>query len=248
MPKHVTQTNALPLAQGAGRLRLAQARRRATHRRSATICRGARVICAITGAFPPLLASPEALGYTEFKHAGRDGRIARVTFERDRIRGRFVADEPPQQGEGPGTSRATDAGPAEAPTAEAHGGRFTSTMPQVEDPELLALLEKQGVESGLDDVAGLGNAKADLREMAESPEYCDATAKLIDDEVKRLIEDIEQGARKLMEANRDRLDHLVEALLEAETLGRDRIDELLGAAPDREQPSSRGSFLRCPAA
>jgi cell division protease FtsH len=67
------------------------------------------------------------------------------------------------------------------------------------------------------------------REMAQAPEYSDQTAKLIDDEIKRLISDVERRARKLLEDNRDRLKRLAERLLEAETLAREEIDALLGA-------------------
>jgi len=72
------------------------------------------------------------------------------------------------------------------------------------------------------------------REMAQSPDYSDATAKVVDDEVKRLITDVETHARKLMDDHRGTLDRLAEALLKAETLSREQIEGLLGersAAP-----------------
>ncbi len=69
------------------------------------------------------------------------------------------------------------------------------------------------------------------REMAQAPEYSDATGKLIDDEIKQLIEGIEQRIRKLMEGHRDRLERLAQALLKEETLGRESIDALLGEPP-----------------
>ena len=72
------------------------------------------------------------------------------------------------------------------------------------------------------------------REMAQAPEYSDETAKLIDDEIKRLVSDVERHVRKLLEDNRDRLKRLAERLLEAETLAREEIDELLGADSEEE--------------
>ncbi|MBK1731855.1 ATP-dependent zinc metalloprotease FtsH [Thiococcus pfennigii] len=69
------------------------------------------------------------------------------------------------------------------------------------------------------------------REMGQGPNYSDATGQLIDDEIKGLIEDIEQKARKLMSNNRSHLERLAEALVESETLGRERIGELLEGPP-----------------
>ncbi|MCF7989572.1 MAG: ATP-dependent zinc metalloprotease FtsH [Thiohalocapsa sp.] len=82
------------------------------------------------------------------------------------------------------------------------------------------------------------------REMAQSPDYSDATAKLIDDEVKRLISGIEDRARELMQGHRDALETIVDALLEAETLGREDVEELLrgqgeAADSDRRAAASR---------
>jgi len=74
------------------------------------------------------------------------------------------------------------------------------------------------------------------REMAHSPDFSDATAKVVDDEVKRLIKDIETHARKLMDDHRGALDRLADALLEAETLSRDQIEDLLG---ERSAPPAR---------
>jgi cell division protease FtsH len=70
------------------------------------------------------------------------------------------------------------------------------------------------------------------REMARAPEFSDQTAKLIDDEIKRLIGEIERYARGLLEGNRERLDRLARRLMDAETLGRDEIDTLLCEGED----------------
>jgi cell division protease FtsH len=48
------------------------------------------------------------------------------------------------------------------------------------------------------------------------------TQELIDDEVRRIVEELYEEVVALLEENRDRLDHLAEALLENETL--DEID------------------------
>jgi len=77
------------------------------------------------------------------------------------------------------------------------------------------------------------------REMARAPEFSDQTAKLIDDEIKRLVSDIEQQARRLVEDNRVCLDRLAKRLMVAETLAREEIDALLcaeGGADCAEPP------------
>ena len=57
--------------------------------------------------------------------------------------------------------------------------------------------------------------------------FSDATAQRIDAELKSLIDEIEQHARQLVDKNRDRLERLAKRLLEAETLSREQIDEVL---------------------
>jgi cell division protease FtsH len=68
------------------------------------------------------------------------------------------------------------------------------------------------------------------RELTQQQDFSDATAKLIDDEVKRLLEAAEGRDRELMEGHRDELDRLAEALLEEETIGRERIEALFQEA------------------
>lgn len=57
--------------------------------------------------------------------------------------------------------------------------------------------------------------------------FSDATAQRVDAEIKSLIDSIEQQARQLVDENRDRLERLAKRLLEAETLSREQIDEVL---------------------
>jgi cell division protease FtsH len=57
--------------------------------------------------------------------------------------------------------------------------------------------------------------------------YSQETAQQIDDEVRRIIEESEQAATKLLNDNRDKLDKLAETLLEKETMYASEIYELL---------------------
>ncbi len=57
--------------------------------------------------------------------------------------------------------------------------------------------------------------------------YSDETAKLIDEEVRNLIDRTYQQTRKLLEDNRDKLDSLAQALLRYETLNREDVERLM---------------------
>ena len=65
----------------------------------------------------------------------------------------------------------------------------------------------------------------------------DQTAQLIDSEVRRLIEDAESAAKKVLEDRRDDLETIAQALLEYESLSGDEIDALL-RGEDINRPSA----------
>jgi len=68
------------------------------------------------------------------------------------------------------------------------------------------------------------------REMGRVKEYSEATAILIDQEVKKLVESALDRARALLRRNVDKLHKLAGALLERETLSGQEVDELFGRA------------------
>jgi cell division protease FtsH len=63
--------------------------------------------------------------------------------------------------------------------------------------------------------------------VARHKNVSDATAKLIDEEVRRLIEEAENRARKVLTDKADDLEMLAQALLEYETLSGKEVDSLL---------------------
>jgi len=65
------------------------------------------------------------------------------------------------------------------------------------------------------------------QEMTEPRDFSEHTAKIIDEEVRRIIVEREDAAAGLLRENRDQLDRLAEGLLEHETLSNEEIDELL---------------------
>lgn len=72
----------------------------------------------------------------------------------------------------------------------------------------------------------------------------DATAKLIDEEVRRFVDAAQNSARKILTEHRDDLDTLAEALLEYETLTGDEVDDLLAGKgvqrPEDDDTSTAG--------
>jgi cell division protease FtsH len=68
------------------------------------------------------------------------------------------------------------------------------------------------------------------RKLAEEKTFSEETAGLIDQEIGAIIRDAEKKAEELLSANRTKLDALVNALIEEETLEGKRVDEIIAAA------------------
>ncbi len=71
------------------------------------------------------------------------------------------------------------------------------------------------------------------RELTEEKDYSEATAQLIDAEVKAILQESQEKARAILRDNRGKLDLLAKELLRKETLGSQEIEQLLdlGASP-----------------
>ena len=65
------------------------------------------------------------------------------------------------------------------------------------------------------------------RELMHSRDYSDETAAEIDSEVRRLLSEALERAKRALEGNRAYLDRLASRLLEIETLRRDEVEKLL---------------------
>ncbi len=85
------------------------------------------------------------------------------------------------------------------------------------------------------------------REMAHQRDYSEEVAALVDEEVKKLIENAHNEAWEILVENRDVLDNLVLALLEKETLGKEQIAEIFAPIVKRPpRPAWTGSSRRTP--
>jgi cell division protease FtsH len=71
------------------------------------------------------------------------------------------------------------------------------------------------------------------RELTEQKDFSEYTARVIDEEIQRIIHAMEQRAEQLLEQHQEKLDILADALLEQETLEVEEVERLLGikAAP-----------------
>jgi cell division protease FtsH len=76
------------------------------------------------------------------------------------------------------------------------------------------------------------------KELHEARDFSDGTAKLIDEEVQRILREAEERAYRLLQDHRADLDKLAEALLEREELDRDEVAKLLGPRPGVAQTSA----------
>ena len=65
------------------------------------------------------------------------------------------------------------------------------------------------------------------RELAEPKDFSEHTSQIIDDEIRRIIMEMQKKATDLLQKNRDKLDALAHALLEHETLENEDVDRLL---------------------
>jgi cell division protease FtsH len=65
------------------------------------------------------------------------------------------------------------------------------------------------------------------KEIQEQRDFSDGTARIIDEEVQKLLREADERAYELLAANRTRLDSLVEALLEREELLKDEIEKVM---------------------
>ncbi|HYW68102.1 MAG TPA: cell division protein FtsH, partial [bacterium] len=77
------------------------------------------------------------------------------------------------------------------------------------------------------------------REMGRVKDHSEATAVVIDREIRTLVEEASARAEKLLSDNRDKLELLAEALLEHETLSGEDVDELFGVAPKNKGGSEK---------
>jgi cell division protease FtsH len=73
-------------------------------------------------------------------------------------------------------------------------------------------------------------------EEVRSRPYAEATQRVVDEEVGKLLRAAEDRARSMLSEHRDALDRLTELLLERETVDGTDVDGALGRIPGQHQP------------
>lgn len=78
------------------------------------------------------------------------------------------------------------------------------------------------------------------KEIQEPRDFSEGTARIIDEEVQKILFDAEKRAMMLLEEHRDKMDRLVDALVEREELIRDEIEKVFNgeSLPPKEVPST----------
>ena len=77
------------------------------------------------------------------------------------------------------------------------------------------------------------------RDIAEERDYSEDTAKLIDEEVRKIIDEAYEKAKSLLIENRDKLDLLAGKLIDKETLYESEVTELLGLKAQKDEESGK---------
>jgi len=72
------------------------------------------------------------------------------------------------------------------------------------------------------------------KEIVESRAYSEGTAKLIDEEIQRILVDAEARATELVKMHRDKLDAIADALLLHEEIDRDEVGKIMAGVPVSE--------------
>ncbi|HDG68180.1 MAG TPA: cell division protein FtsH, partial [candidate division Zixibacteria bacterium] len=79
------------------------------------------------------------------------------------------------------------------------------------------------------------------KEIVSRSKISEETAKLIDSEVRRLVEEAQQRALNILREHIDGLHKLAQALLEREVIEGDEIDEIIGEKPEKSPEKPQGS-------
>jgi cell division protease FtsH len=126
------------------------------------------------------------------------------------------------------------------------------TTGAADDIERATKLARQMVtEYGMSDAIGprtLGHKAGEVflgRDLASAPDYSDAVAFEIDQEVRQLIDEAHDVALEILTQHRDKLDEIARLLLERETLDREEVERVFADVERRapRAPEVRGAGL-----
>ena len=86
------------------------------------------------------------------------------------------------------------------------------------------------------------------RDMGAEPDYSDEIAREIDDEIRRIVEEAQERAKRVLTERMDDLHGISQLLIERETIDKDQFERLLAGEPEEsvfaEPPPAAGSDAR----
>jgi len=94
-----------------------------------------------------------------------------------------------------------------------------------------AMVTQWGMSEKLGPLAYVEREEGGFLGASYHKEYSESTARDIDAEVRRMIGEQYNRVRNLLEANREKLEQIANALLERETIGRLELDAIMGGGP-----------------
>ena len=78
------------------------------------------------------------------------------------------------------------------------------------------------------------------RDITREPRFSDNTSQLIDEEVKRIVEEAKGAAEKILRTNIDKLKALAERLLEKEILDGEEVERIINGEPEKLPEGEKG--------
>jgi cell division protease FtsH len=103
-----------------------------------------------------------------------------------------------------------------------------------------AMVVDYGMSERIGQVSYNLSSQGEDQPMFDKP-YANETARLIDEEVKHIIDEVRERAREMLRVKRDKLDEMAEALLDKEVLGPSELIEILGERPHGSYVTTNGS-------
>jgi len=77
------------------------------------------------------------------------------------------------------------------------------------------------------------------RDLGHEKDYSDETAKIIDEEIKRIVGECHQRAKGLIESNKKKLKLLADALLEKEVLDVQEVKHIINLKDENNSPKRK---------
>jgi cell division protease FtsH len=106
-----------------------------------------------------------------------------------------------------------------------------------------AMVTKYGMSDALGTMVYAGDEQDSFFGSMSSKTVSEATQQKVDAEIRRILDEQYAIARKLLEANRDKVEAMTAALMEYETIDADQINDIMAGKPVRE-PKPRQSVVK----